>query len=158
MNTRYCAAAGCGKANPYTAIKPTFCSFCGKSFSAAFSTASLPPNVPVSTASFPSQPYQPTGPAPRIYLNAKGEDISHLYQRPTAGQHMPITDSDDYYDRDVAAQEAAYLADTIRASVRVGIDESAKPVRLGDLANIQQAIADARQADGSKVKKSRARK
>src|SRR5258708_2423401 len=147
MTTRYCAAAGCGKPNPYTAVKPKFCSSCGAPFDAAFSTAAHLPFAPSVTTPPPSSVvHYPTIPPPRVYRNAKAEDISLLYQeRPTNQRGQAVTDSDDFYDREAAADEAQRLANTIRGSIRIGadIDEESKPVRLGSLANIQKAVADA---------------
>lgn len=153
MNTRYCANSGCGKATAYTAIKPTHCPHCDKPFAAAFASV-----TPQPTPSAHTPTYTPAAPA-HVFRDAKGNDISHRYAHPASTRQQVSETDDDYYDRDAAAWEAQQLAASIKGSIKIGanIDSDNAPVRLGDLPNIQKAVADAGQA-GSKGGRKRARK
>jgi hypothetical protein len=109
MNTRYCAAENCGKPNHYTAVKPMVCAFCEKPFASAF--ANLVPAAPVSqpTSTVPTA-------RPRIYRDAKGRDISHLYQQPTPTPRYEEPDDEEYYDQNEMRREADELAASIGES------------------------------------------
>lgn len=162
MNTRYCANVSCGKKNEYTAVKPTFCSACGKPFSQAFATVSTP--------------VAPIAGVERIY-DAQGNDITDRYQpnkkvvtaqpRPGRRRHgqaaeieEPGQEATDIYDENEMLAEADQLAASIRGSIHIGFEDNEKPntIRLGDLPNIVQAATAASDASASPKNKRRARK
>jgi hypothetical protein len=129
MNTRYCTF--CGKATSYTAVKPTHCSHCGKSFAAAY--ANLAPAAPVSqpTSTVPTA-------RPRVYRDAKGRDISHLYQQPTPTPRYEEPDDEEYYDQNEMRREADELAASVGESFAQSIVASISAsrnstVRMGDI-------------------------
>lgn len=116
---RYCAKAGCGKPNSYTAVKPKFCAYCGNPFDAAFATATPPPVAPAPVYEEPIYPNRPA-PVQRVYRDARGNDISVRYQRPEPVR--PRMDDEDYYDQNAAKREAQQLAASIAGAFQFASD------------------------------------
>jgi len=131
MNTRYCPH--CGKASQYATVKPTVCSSCNKPFAAAY--ANLTP-APVRQA-----PSVQIG-RPRIYRDAKGNDISHLYQHSEPQQDYVDTEDEDYYDENEMRREARELAASVgdsfaRAIVANIATSDNTTVKMGDILRAQ---------------------
>ena len=118
---RYCAQAGCGKPNTYTAVKPKFCSACGKPFDVAFATATPPPVAPAPVYEEPVYPNRPA-PVQRVYRDARGRDISHLYQRQEPQTPVHHAGDEDYYDQNAAKREARQLAASIAGAFQFASD------------------------------------
>lgn len=116
MNTRFCAS--CGTGNPYTAIKPTFCSKCGNAFEAAFAKAGSVP-ASVVTPTYAPQPQRPT----KQYRPAQfagGRQRQNVYDLASerAQEAAPQYDAanEDYVNKDEVYDAAQALASTIDPS------------------------------------------
>lgn len=136
MNTRFCAS--CGTGTPYTAIKPTFCSKCGKGFEAAFAAAPIkavhtPQSVHLSPVQAPYQPPQ----SQRRFVGARGRNVPNPYvEQP----QEPVYGGEEYIDQGAVYEAAQALASTISKSDFVcGVeDDSTHHGRLARPSNTQQ--------------------
>lgn len=150
MNVRYCPH--CAAKNEYTSAKPKFCGSCGKEFDRAFSTVNK--SSPVMTQNEPEEfeEDQPQVRAGRTFKDARGRDVSHIYNRtPTA----PVRQSsdEDYVDRDAMDALAKELAASIsQDDFQISVQEKDNSIKLGSIINA--AIA-AEQAAPTKKKRSR---
>lgn len=114
MLNRYCAAAGCGYANPYTSLKPAFCGKCGNPFGAAFASATSQPAAPTQA---PQQGQPQTRQSHRTYTPARGRQNRYDF-----APSQPINDGyqthegDEYVDRGHVSDLAQSLAASISSS------------------------------------------
>lgn len=114
MNTRFCAS--CGMGTQYTAVKPTFCSKCGKGFEAAFATLSVQP-APQAPQYLPpvQQPYHPPQ-SHRRFVGARGREVGNPFVNQPQEAPVQYQGGEDYVDRDAMYDAAQALASTINES------------------------------------------
>lgn len=154
MPTKYCPHAGCGARFESSYEQPAkFCPKCGKSLSATFipvvPTTTVAPEHTVSVPVTPSRPQ-------KIFRDARGNDISHLYQRRTEAARPQRHPGDDEY---VDVYEKQALAEELAASISesdfgfsIAAEASDNSVKLGSI--LGPALA-AQQGKKTKTKKSR---
>lgn len=151
MPTKYCSAAGCGARFESSYEQPAkFCPKCGKSLSATFTpvpTSTVAPEHSVATPVIP-------GRSQRVFRDARGKDISHLYQRAEASQPQRRQGDDDYVDVDEKYALAQELAASISAEdfgFSIAEDAKDKSIKLGSILGPAMAAQPAK----GKTKRSR---
>jgi len=154
MPIKYCPSAGCGARFESSYEQPAkFCPKCGKSLSATFipiPTSTVAPEHSVATPVIP-------GRSQRVFRDARGNDISHLYQRAEVPQPQRRQGDDEYVDLDEKYALAQELAASISATdfgFSIAEDAKDKSVKLGSILGPVLAA----QSSKGKTKAKRSRK
>lgn len=155
MNTRYCS--NCGNKHVYTLEKPRFCTKCGKDMDAAFATVTPKPAAPIAAPQSPVYASRQPIRAQRRFVNARGQDMSHLYASQERAEALPqeAYDDGDYvdpYQKDEIRQQLEASISAEDFGISADADASDKTVRLGDVLG---PILAQQQAQGGKKRRSR---
>jgi hypothetical protein len=153
MPTKYCPHPGCGARFESSYEQPAkFCPKCGKSLTTPFASPVIPT---VAT------PYSQSEPAParahKVFRNAKGEDISHLYNAPAPvrPERSGGNDEGDYVDKDEVSRLASELAASIStADFSVTLETKDETTKLGSILGPVLQAQNSKQSKGKKSRKS----